>query len=602
MSGFHGLSQGVRSWRSHLGIVLSLSIVISGLTPSAANATSSSPFIDVADSHPFEDSIDWMFNEGITTGYPAAGGAREFRPRGSVTREAMAAFLYRYAKASETEFTPPAVSPFVDVPTTSQFYREIAWLAAENVTRGWDVGSGRSEFRPLEPIARDAMAAFLYRFSGSPAVELPVTSPFIDVSRDYPFAKQIIWLSREGISTGWDVGGGERAFKPLSPISREAMAAFLHRHSQNDVSEPDPVAEQEPDPVEEPRPDPILETIYPASGSLAGGDLVTLTGVGLDEVTVVQFGGADAVIVDRVSASEIVVRTPAGIPGEQTVVAVAPDERFSEFLAFTYVVPDPMLKSDFKPLSSTYLVDGSTVIAVDALGPDAGDAPLTEVESFVLTLAANSESPAVQQPVFLEPGTSRFAPGGFAGAVEEVLLNTDGSVSVRIVEATLDEVLETFNFEASGVPEDVVDSAVSADSFSRVNALIDSNDMASSVPAIAVSGSALECTDPSGAAAADQLVVQIGVTLENTRAYATVRSGSGGDYFRSFLYTEPVLSIAGRAESALECELKPSWVQSLKRTISLGYGLTLSIAPTAKFSINGAGEEPAPVSRTVSLC
>ncbi|MBG6182015.1 hypothetical protein IWX62_003240 [Arthrobacter sp. CAN_A1] len=31
------------------------------------------------------------------------------------------------------------------------------------------------------------------------------------------------------MSTGWDNGNGTRSYKPLTPINRDAMAAFLYR-------------------------------------------------------------------------------------------------------------------------------------------------------------------------------------------------------------------------------------------------------------------------------------------------------------------------------------------------------------------------------------
>ena len=99
-----------------------------------------------------------MSARGITTGY----GDGTFRPSASVNRDAMAAFLYRFAdREGKVEDTPaPATSPFADVATSNQFYKEIAWLAEQGITKGWDDGT----YRPGEPIHRDAMAAFLYRY------------------------------------------------------------------------------------------------------------------------------------------------------------------------------------------------------------------------------------------------------------------------------------------------------------------------------------------------------------------------------------------------------------------------------------------------------
>ena len=79
----------------------------------------------------------------------------------------MAAFLYRFAdREGKVDDTPaPATSPFADVATSNQFYAEIAWLAQNEIATGW-VGPGNDGstiFRPLSPVNRDAMAAFMYR-------------------------------------------------------------------------------------------------------------------------------------------------------------------------------------------------------------------------------------------------------------------------------------------------------------------------------------------------------------------------------------------------------------------------------------------------------
>jgi len=52
-------------------------------------------------------------------------------------------------------------SPFSDVSAVSLFYREFSWLAEQRITTGWADGS----FRPVQPIERGAMAAFLRRYN-----------------------------------------------------------------------------------------------------------------------------------------------------------------------------------------------------------------------------------------------------------------------------------------------------------------------------------------------------------------------------------------------------------------------------------------------------
>ncbi|GMA33332.1 hypothetical protein GCM10025875_33240 [Litorihabitans aurantiacus] len=184
-------------------------------------------FVDVPEGMLFFEDIQWMFENGISTGWETADG-REYRPLQPIARDAMAAFLYR--QANSPAFTAPTVSPFSDVATDNQFYKEIAWLADQDISTGWDNGDGTFSFRPLEPINRDAMAAFLYRMADSPEFEAPAVSPFTDLTPSTQFYSEITWLASEGITTGWLGNDGTAIYRPVNPINRDAMAAFLHRY------------------------------------------------------------------------------------------------------------------------------------------------------------------------------------------------------------------------------------------------------------------------------------------------------------------------------------------------------------------------------------
>jgi len=120
-----------------------------------------SGFTDVAENHRFKHHIQWMAAYGITTGYDNGNGTKSFRPSAPVLREQVAAFFYRYVGMSG--YTPPATSPFVDVPTTHTFYREIAWAEHYGIARGYDNGNGTFSFRPSQPVLREQAAAFMFR-------------------------------------------------------------------------------------------------------------------------------------------------------------------------------------------------------------------------------------------------------------------------------------------------------------------------------------------------------------------------------------------------------------------------------------------------------
>jgi serine protease len=193
----------------------------------AALGVAPSPFADLVQVQEHYPDMVWVHERGIATGWAEADGTYTYRPTTPVARDAMAAFLYRLA--GSPDFRAPAVSPFRDVRVGQEHYKEIAWLHAEGIATGWDNGDGTASFRPLAPVARDAMAAFLYRYAGAPPYEAPTVSPFADAAPGQEHYTQMTWLYEAGVATGWDTGDGIAGFHPLSPVNRDAVAAFLHR-------------------------------------------------------------------------------------------------------------------------------------------------------------------------------------------------------------------------------------------------------------------------------------------------------------------------------------------------------------------------------------
>lgn len=176
----------------------------------------------------FTAEVNWLGSRGISTGWTESNGARTYRPLAPVARDAMAAFLYRLE--GSPEFNAPAKSPFTDVATTNPFYKQITWLASQGISTGWIELDGTGTYRPLAPVARDAMAAFMYRLAGSPEFNAPAESPFTDVATTNPFYKQITWLASSGISSGWAEADGTKTYRPFEPVARDAMAAFMSRY------------------------------------------------------------------------------------------------------------------------------------------------------------------------------------------------------------------------------------------------------------------------------------------------------------------------------------------------------------------------------------
>lgn len=195
-----------------IAVVTAVTVIPAAAAPSQAATPG---FRDVTQHYQFYREISWMTDKGITTGY----SGNWFRPEWEVSREAFAAFLYRLAGRPNVSL--PSRSPFRDVPTNHQFYKEIVWLERQNITTGWADGT----FRPDLAIDRNAMAAFLYRYEGRPSFSPPSSSPFKDMRPSSKFYKEVTWLRSSGITTGFSDG----TFRPYASTSRAATAAFLFR-------------------------------------------------------------------------------------------------------------------------------------------------------------------------------------------------------------------------------------------------------------------------------------------------------------------------------------------------------------------------------------
>ena len=185
-------------------------------------ATEGPDFVDVPPGHLFYEDIRWLADNGLSNG-TQIGDDFWFYPSSPMSRQAMAAFIYRYAGA---DWTPAeGTQTFSDVGPDHQFYVQIEWMAETGLSTGYVDGT----YGATRPVSRQAMAAFLHRLAGEPEPSGPST--FTDVTAANEFADAIAWLQETEIAQGYEGG----IFGITRPISRQAMAAFLHRYDALDL-------------------------------------------------------------------------------------------------------------------------------------------------------------------------------------------------------------------------------------------------------------------------------------------------------------------------------------------------------------------------------
>jgi glucose/arabinose dehydrogenase len=164
------------------------------------------PFLDIGSSS-FLFDIVWLEESGITSGC----GGNNFCPTLSVSRGQMAAFLARALKL------PATPTDYFTDDNSSIFEGDINKIAAAGITGGCTA----TKFCPDDPVRRDQMASFLAR-----ALKLaPTGTNYFTDDAGNIHEGSINRLAAAGIT------GGCTATKycPASLVTREQMAAFLHR-------------------------------------------------------------------------------------------------------------------------------------------------------------------------------------------------------------------------------------------------------------------------------------------------------------------------------------------------------------------------------------
>lgn len=85
-----------------------------------------------------------------------------FKPADPVSRQAMAAFLWRDAGEPPSGLTSAF---FADV-TGGTFFDPVQWMASNDLSTGTPNPPGLPLYKPTDSVSRQAMAAFLYRHAG----------------------------------------------------------------------------------------------------------------------------------------------------------------------------------------------------------------------------------------------------------------------------------------------------------------------------------------------------------------------------------------------------------------------------------------------------
>lgn len=159
-------------------------------------------------------------------------------------------------------------------------------------------------------------------------------------------------------------------------------------------------------------PAPTLTSAAPASGPLAGGTVVTLTGTGFDAGATVDFGGTPAAVVNVVSATSITATTPAHATGDVVVTVTNGDGQAATLTGgFRFLGPPPTLASIDPATGGTV---GGTLITLTGTEFASGATVTVDGRAATSVTAVNGTT------------VTALAPWGVAGVVDVVYTGADG--------------------------------------------------------------------------------------------------------------------------------------------------------------------------------
>ena len=175
------------------------------------------PFTDVKSGDWFYEAVQYVYDKGMMTGV----SADRFAPASTTTRGMIVTILYRLENEPEVS----GGSAFTDVESGAWYADAVAWAAANDIVNG----TSATTFAPNSPIAREQMAAILYRYAaykGYDVSQKADLSGYTDAASISGYAKDALaWANAQKLITGVT----DTTLNPQGSATRAQVATILMR-------------------------------------------------------------------------------------------------------------------------------------------------------------------------------------------------------------------------------------------------------------------------------------------------------------------------------------------------------------------------------------
>ncbi len=203
---------------------------------------------------------------------------------------------------------------------------------------------------------------------------------------------------------------------------------------------------------------PTVTSISPASGPIAGGTSVTITGTGFTGATGVTIGGAPATNVIVVNATTITCTTPAGTAGARSVVVTTPVGANPANTLFSFFSPPAVVFAGSS-------VGGTSAIFAGNVTSDGGS-PITERGMVFSVKAVNNN------PIIGGTGVTKLSTTGTTGTytitATGLSLMTNYDMKFYAINAAGTSYSSIQNFTTTGLPSVTTPNASSITAFTAI--------------------------------------------------------------------------------------------------------------------------------------
>ena len=174
-------------------------------------------FTDTDPNRYYSDALDYCYENKLVAGMTES----TFGPNTSLTRGQLMTLLYRLAGSPEVT----GENPFADVGEARFYYSAVVWAYENGIAKGVT----ETEFQPGDPVTRQQLATFLYRFAEYNNVDTTGRADltvFTDEPEVGKYAKEAVsWA----VSAGLIKGITDTTLCPGDDASRAQFVTILYR-------------------------------------------------------------------------------------------------------------------------------------------------------------------------------------------------------------------------------------------------------------------------------------------------------------------------------------------------------------------------------------